>query len=55
MIVDFHAHIGLSKTFGNRYADSRALIEIMDGAGIDKAVLIPTASSVKTIPSSSQS
>jgi len=48
MIIDFHAHIGLSKVFGGKYCDAEAVVEVMDKAGIDKAVLIPTASSIHT-------
>lgn len=48
MIIDFHAHIGQSKIFGGRYATGKAVVEVMDKHGIDRAVLIPTASSVNT-------
>jgi predicted TIM-barrel fold metal-dependent hydrolase len=48
MIVDFHAHIGQSKIFGNRFANAKNVIKVMDCHGIDKSVLIPTASSVNT-------
>ena len=48
MIVDFHAHIGQSKVFGNRFANSKSVIGVMDSHEIEKAVLIPTASSANT-------
>ncbi|MBW2145902.1 MAG: amidohydrolase [Deltaproteobacteria bacterium] len=48
MIVDFHAHIGQSKIFGNRFANTKSVVEVMDRHKIDRAVLIPTASSVNT-------
>jgi len=48
MIVDFHAHIGQSKVFGNRFANAKSVVEVMDRHKIDKAVLLPTASSVNS-------
>lgn len=48
MIIDFHAHIGQSKIFGGRYAEAKSVIQVMDAHGIDRAVLLPTASSVNT-------
>lgn len=48
MIVDFHAHIGQSKVFGNRFANAKGVVEVMDRHKIDRAVLLPTASSVNT-------
>ncbi len=48
MIVDFHAHIGQSKVFGNRFANAKSVVEVMDRHQIHRAVLLPTASSVNT-------
>lgn len=47
MIIEFHAHIGVSKVFGKGFVGARTLIEMMDRNKIEKAVLIPTASPPK--------
>lgn len=50
MIIDFHAHIGLSKAFQGRKYTSEKVIEMMDKCGIDMSVLIPTASTPNPEP-----
>jgi predicted TIM-barrel fold metal-dependent hydrolase len=45
MIIDFHAHIGQSKLYGNKFVNVKSVVEVLDLHGIEKAVLIPTASS----------
>lgn len=44
MIIDFHAYIGESRLYGQKYEKAKSLVEIMDRFKIDKAVLLPTAS-----------
>ncbi|HCF51136.1 MAG TPA: hypothetical protein DER60_12695 [Syntrophomonas sp.] len=46
MIFDCHAHVGYSK-FADRLITAEAVLEVMDRAGIDKALLLPTASTGK--------
>lgn len=48
MIIDFHAHIGISKVYADQEFSFDLIIDMMDECGIDKAVLIPTASAAKT-------
>lgn len=45
MIIDFHAHIGISKVYQDRKYTSDKVIEMMDTCRIDMSILIPTASS----------
>ena len=51
MIIDFHAYIGESRLYGQKYEKAKSLVEIMDRFKIDKAVLLPTAS--PPVPNSS--
>lgn len=44
MIIDFHCHIGQSKLFSSQSGTAKDIVELMDRHGIDKAVLIPSAS-----------
>jgi len=46
MIFDIHAHVGHSK-FSDALITSEVVLKVMDGAGIDKAILLPTASTGK--------
>jgi predicted TIM-barrel fold metal-dependent hydrolase len=46
MIFDIHAHVGHSK-FSDSLITSEVVLKVMDEAGIDKAILLPTASTGK--------
>lgn len=43
MIFDCHAHVGFSK-FADKLITAETVLQVMDGAKIDKALLLPTAS-----------
>jgi predicted TIM-barrel fold metal-dependent hydrolase len=49
MIVDVHAHVGETKFLGGALTAERVL-QIMDEAGVDKAVLIPALSTGRPLP-----
>jgi len=46
MIIDIHVHVtrvaGITRSVGDTYATPEQLIKMMDAAGIDKAVLLPS-------------
>lgn len=48
MIFDIHAHVGHSK-FSDALITSEAVLKVMDSSGIDKAILLPTASTGRYI------
>lgn len=50
MIFDFHGHIGISKVYGGRDCNPQMVIDHMDRCGVDKCVLLPTASCCPIYP-----
>jgi predicted TIM-barrel fold metal-dependent hydrolase len=48
MIFDIHAHIGHSK-YSDNLITAEVVLKVMDGSGIDRAILLPTASTGKYI------
>jgi len=48
MIFDIHAHVGHSK-YSDNLIIAETVLKVMDGAGIDKAILLPTASTGRYI------
>ena len=51
MIFDIHAHFGATK-FGDKVITAEHILAIMDSAGIDKAILLPTISTGVVLPAS---
>jgi len=51
MIFDIHAHFGESK-FTDKLITAETILSIMDASGIDKAILLPTISTGRVLPSS---
>jgi len=48
MIFDIHAHVGYSK-YSDNLTTAEVILKVMDDAGIDRAILLPTASTGKFI------
>jgi predicted TIM-barrel fold metal-dependent hydrolase len=48
MIFDVHAHVGHSK-YSDNLITAEAVLRVMDSSGIDKAILLPTASTGRYI------
>jgi predicted TIM-barrel fold metal-dependent hydrolase len=51
MIFDIHAHIGATK-FADKFITAETILGMMDNSGIDKAILLPTISTGRVMPSS---
>ena len=49
MIFDIHAHVGETK-FGHRTITAETILRLMDAAGIDRAILLPTISTGRVMP-----
>jgi uncharacterized protein len=49
MIVDIHTHVGETKYYG-KVITAETILQIMDESGIDKAILLPTASTGRIWP-----
>lgn len=48
MIFDIHAHVGHSK-YSDKLISSETVLSVMDNSGIDRAILLPTASTGRYI------